>query len=73
MKELITVAASFVIVVALALYMYVGNKEHTIAAQEGRAIMTLIEKNNEELRSEISKLREHIDSTDRIFHNKKTE
>lgn len=73
MKELITIAASFVIVVALALYMYVGNKEHTIAAQEGRAIMTQVEKNNQELKAEINRLKEHIDSTDRIFHNKKTE
>ena len=73
MKELITIAASFVIVVALALYMYIGNREHSIAVSQGNDIKVEMEKVKEELQLQIDELKAHIDSTDMIFHNRKTE
>lgn len=73
MKELVTIAASFVIVVALALYMYIGNKEHSIAVLQEKEIAVKVEQNREELQRQIDELKAHMDSTDRIFHNRKTE
>ena len=36
MKELITVVAGFLIVVALALFMYVGNQKHTTSVIQNK-------------------------------------
>ena len=73
MKELVTIAASFVIVVALALYMYIGNKEHSIAVSQEKEIAVKVEQNREDLQRQIDQLKSHIDSTDEIYHNRKTE
>ncbi len=73
MKELITVASAFVIVVGLALFMYSGNQKHTTAVHQLKELNEIVEKNNNELREEIIVLKSHIRETDSIFHNRKTE
>lgn len=68
MKELITVSAAFVIVVGLALFMYVGNKEHTTAVVENKELKEVVEKNYEELKQEIITLKAHVATMDSIYH-----
>jgi len=43
MKELVTVAASFVIVVGLAIYMYEGNQKHTTAVNKNNDLEQVVE------------------------------
>lgn len=68
MKELITIAASFLVVVALAFYMYVSNQKHSIAVTETKKIEELVVKNHDELKQEIEALKEHIRVMDSIYH-----
>ena len=68
MKELITVSAAFVIVVGLALFMYVGNQEHTTAVVENKELKEVVEKNYEELKQEIVTLKAHVATMDSIYH-----
>jgi C4-dicarboxylate-specific signal transduction histidine kinase len=73
MKELITVAASFILVVGLALFMYMGNQKHTTAVMENQQLKELVDKNHDALKLEISRIDAHLQETDSIFHNRKTE
>jgi hypothetical protein len=73
MRELVTVATAFILVVGLALFMFIGNKEHTTAVMETKDLKELVEKNQEELKQEISSIKLHIEETDSIFHNRKSE
>ena len=68
MKELITIAASFLVVVALAFYMYVSNQKHSIAVTEAKKVEEIVVKNHDELKQEIEDLREHIRVMDSIYH-----
>lgn len=73
MKELITVAASFVIVVGLALFMYVGNKDHSTAvlkAQELKELLDTNQKQVEDLKIELELLKQHVYEMDSIYHKK---
>lgn len=70
MKELIAVAASFLIVVAMAFYMYAGNEKHTTAVIKNRELNEVVEKNYSELKSELDSLKHHIQVTDSIYHTK---
>lgn len=70
MKELITVAASFLIIVALAFYMYVNTQKNSIAIMKSNELQELVKSNQEELKAEILALRLHIAETDSIFHSK---
>lgn len=70
MKELITVAAAFVIVVGLALFMYVGNQTHTTAVIENKELNSVVEKNYQELKLEIETLKAHVAEMDSIYHKK---
>ena len=60
MKELVTVAASFVIVVGLAIYMYEGNQKHTTAVNKNNDLEQVVEKNHEELKQELEELKTHV-------------
>lgn len=73
MRELITIAASFVIVVGLALYMFISNKEHSIASTQAKELNEIVEKNRQELSDEIERLKARMDSTDEIYHKRKYE
>lgn len=70
MKELIAVCASFLIVVALAFYMYAGNEEHTTAVIKNKELNEVVETNYSELKSELDALKLHIAQTDSIYHRK---
>ncbi len=73
MKELITVAASFVIVVGLALFMYVGNKDHSTAViknQELKEVVDSSQKQIEDLKIELELLKQHVQDMDSIYHKK---
>jgi|APGre2960657404_1045060.scaffolds.fasta_scaffold379630_2 hypothetical protein len=68
MKELVTVAASFVIVVGLAIYMYEGNQKHTTAVNKNNDLEQVVEKNHEELKQELEELKTHVAIMDSIYH-----
>ncbi len=73
MKEMITVAASFLIVVALAFYMYVSTQKHSIAVVETQKLEEKVSKNYEELKSEVAWLKQHTRQVDSIFHKNKNQ
>lgn len=73
MKELVTVASGFIIVVGLALFMYIGNQKHTNAVMQNKELNEVVEKNHSELKSEIEALKQHIRETDSIYHKKSKE
>lgn len=73
MKELVTVAAGFIIVVGLALFMFIGNQKHTTAVMQNKELNDVVEKNHSELKAEIEELRQHIRETDSIYHKKTQE
>ena len=68
MKEFITIIVSFLVVVALAFYMYISAQKHSIAVLQSKELQLLVEKNNEELKNEIQDLREHIKLMDSLYH-----
>lgn len=70
---MITVAASFLIVVALAFYMYVSTQKHSIAVVETQKLEEKVSKNHEELKNELVWLRQHIHEVDSIFHKNKNQ
>jgi hypothetical protein len=73
MKELITVASGFIIVVALALFMFIGNQKHTISVMQNKELNDVVEKNQLELKTEIETLKLHIREIDSIYHKKTSE
>lgn len=73
MRELVTVAAAFVIVVALAFYMYVGAQKHSTLVIETKELNTIVEKNNLELKEELNSLRLHVEKMDSIYHKRTNE
>ena len=68
MKELVTIAASFLVVVALAFYMYVSNQKHSIAVVENQRLEEVVKKNNDDLKQELEELRTHVQQMDSIYH-----
>lgn len=68
MKELITIAISFLIVVALALYMYISTQKHSIAVLETQELKELVQKNHEQIKQEVEELRAHVHNMDSIYH-----
>lgn len=73
MKELVTVAASFVIVVGLAIYMYEGNQKHNTEVIKNHDLEQVVEKNHEELKQELENIKIHIAEVDSIYHKKTIE
>lgn len=68
MKELITVVAGFLIVVALALFMYVGNQKHTTAVIQNKELNQVVDKNHLELKEQLDNLEAHVAKMDSIYH-----
>jgi hypothetical protein len=73
MKELITVASAFIIVVGLALFMYTGNQKHTNAVISNQELKEIVEKNYEEHKAELEAIKLHLNETDSIFHKRNVE
>jgi hypothetical protein len=73
MRELVTVASAFVIVVGLAIFMYSGNQKHTTAVMEAKELKEVVDKNHDELMLEINALKAHIAETDSIYHKRTNE
>lgn len=68
MKEFITVVVAFILVIALAFYMHISNQNHSISIIENYKIQELIMKKNEELRTELEELKNHVHAMDSIYH-----
>ena len=73
MKELITVAVSFILVVGLALFMFIGNQKHTTAIMENQRLRELVDSNHNDVKMEISEIKAHLHETDSIFHKRNNE
>jgi len=73
MRELVTVASAFVIVVGLAIYMYTGNQKHSTAVLEARELNEVVKKNHDELKNEIESIKAHLHETDSIYHKRTKE
>lgn len=73
MKELITVASGFIIVVGLALFMYIGNQKHTTAVMQNKELNDVVEKYNSEIKAELEAIKQHLRETDSIYHKKTSE
>jgi hypothetical protein len=73
MRELVTVASAFVIVVGLAIFMYTGNQKHSTAVLEARELNELVKKNHDELKEEIQTIKTHLHETDSIYHKRTNE
>jgi len=70
MRDFITIAAAFLVVVALAFYMYVSNQKNSTSLKEAKKVEELMIKNDENLKNEIEQLKNHIHMMDSIYHNK---
>jgi len=70
MRDFITIACAFLVVVALAFYMYVSNQKNSTSVKEAKKLEELFIKNNEDLKKEIEQLKRHIQLIDSIYHNK---
>lgn len=68
MRELITVAVAFIIVAALAFYMYIGAQKHSTLVFETKELHEVVEKNNQDLKAELNALRIHVEAMDSIYH-----
>jgi len=73
MKELITIASSFVIVVGLALFMFISNQSHTISLKKNVDVQQLYEEQKKEierLNIELQDIKLHSQMIDSMFHKK---
>lgn len=68
MKEFVTIASAFLVVVGLAFYMYVSNQKHSISIKNDEKIEEMMTKNDNEIRKEIQILKAHIYIIDSIYH-----
>jgi hypothetical protein len=73
MRELVTVASAFVIVVGLAIFMYTGNQKHSTAVLEARELNDVVKKNHDDLKNEIESIKAHLHETDSIYHKRTKE
>jgi len=69
MRDFITIASAFLVVVALAFYMYVSNQSNSTSLKEAKKVEELMIKNDENLKNEIEQLKNHIHMMDSIYHN----
>jgi cell division protein FtsN len=70
MKEFITIVVAFILVVALALYMYIGNKKSDVSIIQYENVQEALIKDNEELKRELQELKNQVHLTDSIYHKK---
>jgi phage-related holin len=64
MKEFISVTVAFVLVVALALYMYIAN----VSIIKYENAQELLIKDNEQLKLELQELKNEVHLTDSLYH-----
>jgi hypothetical protein len=69
MKEFITIAVAFFLVVSLALYMYISNHKSNIPTIQYEQLKEVI-KDNEQLKLELKELKNQIHLTDSLYHKK---
>lgn len=73
MRELITIASSFVIVVGLALFMFISNQSHTISVKKNVEVQELYEQQQKEierLNIELENIKSHSQMIDSLYHKK---
>ena len=70
MKEFITIVVAFILVVALAFYMYITNQKSDISTIEYKNVQQLLIKDNEELKRELAELKKQVNLTDSLYHKK---
>jgi cell division protein FtsN len=70
MKEFITIVVAFILVVALALYMYIGNKKSDVSIIQYKNVQEALIKDNQDLKRELLELKNQVHLTDSIYHKK---
>jgi hypothetical protein len=70
MKEFITIVVAFILVVALSLYMYIGNKKSDTSIIQYEDVQKVLIKDNEELKRELAELKKQVNLTDSLYHKK---
>jgi hypothetical protein len=68
MKEFISVTVAFVLVVALALYMYIANNKTDVSIIKYENAQELLIKDNQQLKLELQELKNEVHLTDSIYH-----
>lgn len=68
MKEFITIAVAFFLVIGLSFYMYISNQKSNNSIIEYEKLQMQLEKDNEELKIELKELKNHISKIDSIYH-----
>jgi hypothetical protein len=68
MKEFITITIAFFMVVALSLYMYINNQKNNISFIQYEKTQEILLKDNEQLKRELEELKNHIHTTDSVYH-----
>jgi hypothetical protein len=68
MKEFISVTVAFVLVVALALYMYIANNKTDLSIIKYENAQELLIKDNQQLKLELQELKNEVHLTDSIYH-----
>jgi peptidoglycan hydrolase CwlO-like protein len=68
MKEFITIAVAFFLVIALSFYMYISNSKSNSSMVTYEKLQIQLEKDNEQLKFELNELKNHISKIDSIYH-----
>lgn len=68
MKEFISVTVAFVLVVALALYMYIANNKTDVSIIKYENAQELLIKDNQQLKLELQELKNEVHLTDSMYH-----
>ena len=68
MKEFISVTVAFVLVVALALYMYIANNKTDVSIIKYENAQELLIKDNQQLKLELQELKNEVHLTDSLYH-----
>lgn len=76
-KDSIITSISFLIAIALALYMYITTQKHSIAMVENKKLNEIVAKNyddfkseSDSLKNELGLLKNHVLKMDSLYHNK---
>jgi hypothetical protein len=68
MKEFISVTVAFVLVVALALYMYIANNNTDVSIIKYENAQEILIKDNQQLKLELQELKNEVHLTDSMYH-----
>jgi hypothetical protein len=70
MKEFISVTVAFVLVVALALYMYIANNKTDVSIIKYQNAQEILIKDNQQLKLQLQELKNQVHLTDSMYHKK---